>query len=147
MTDEGTPQEYAKGYDHGYRDGKADTFAATPAPLGAIDLRSEDALDAFIAGLDSPWHSPESRRGWCRLFLRDAAMGVLRLVATPLDDPLFAASNALKRMNRKQTATPAPLDELIVHLVKVYGLKHPNGCDQCDRAAAIAAAAAKEETP
>ena len=33
MTDEGTPQEYAKGYDHGYRDGKADTLAATPAPL------------------------------------------------------------------------------------------------------------------
>jgi len=32
MTDEGTPQEYAKGYDHGYRDGKADTLA-TPAPL------------------------------------------------------------------------------------------------------------------
>ena len=29
MTDEG---KYAKGYDHGYRDGKADTLATTPAP-------------------------------------------------------------------------------------------------------------------
>lgn len=28
-------------------------------------------IDAFIAGLDSPWHSPESRAAWVRLFFRD----------------------------------------------------------------------------
>ena len=42
MTDEGTPQEYAKGYDHGYRDGKADTLAATPAPLAPHPGRNHE---------------------------------------------------------------------------------------------------------
>ena len=28
-------------------------------------------LDLFIAGLDSPNHSEESRRAWCALFFRD----------------------------------------------------------------------------
>jgi len=55
-----------------------------------IDLRSEAALDTFIAGLDSPWHTPEGRREWCRLFLQDAAMGVLRLPAAVLNCPHVA---------------------------------------------------------
>lgn len=50
-----------------------------------VDLWSEQALDVFIAGLDHPNHSEKSRRGWCRLFLRDAALGFLRLASTPPD--------------------------------------------------------------
>jgi hypothetical protein len=38
------------------------------APSG-LDVALD--LDSFIAGLDSPNHSDESRRAWCRLFFRD----------------------------------------------------------------------------
>jgi len=71
---------------------------APAAPLDPIDLRSEAALDAFMSGLDSPWHSDESRRSWCRMFLRDAAMGHLRLAApaAPLD-PILAALSEEQR--------------------------------------------------
>ena len=77
------------------------TLAHTPPE--PVDLRSEAALDAFIAGIDSPWHSDESRRGWCRLFLRDAAMGVLRLpdprpapdAALPLGEPAMHAHDGI----------------------------------------------------
>jgi len=63
--------------------------------LNDLVLRSEAALDTFIAGLDSPNHSESSRRAWCRLFLRDAAMGVLRL---PVMDA-HALDNAYRERN------------------------------------------------
>jgi hypothetical protein len=47
----------------------------------------DDVLDTFIAGLDSPNHSPESRRAWCRLFLRDMSLAHI--------DALTAAVEAL----------------------------------------------------
>ncbi len=48
--------------------------------LGGMPLMpaSEAVLDAFLAGLDSPWHSKESRREWVRLFIRDVAAGRIK---------------------------------------------------------------------
>jgi hypothetical protein len=96
-------------------DGLATLDAARqPAPeptaaLEPIDLRSEDALDMFVAGLDSKWHTPESRRSWCRLFLRDAAMGVLRLYApTPSAAPPKDRQEAATFGDTTPSAAPDP---------------------------------------
>jgi hypothetical protein len=88
MTDEGTPQEYAKGYAHGYDDGKAAAIAATPAPL--------DVLRAWIA--DQPKYDTEmrsstrARQKWQRehdAWLRrgpSAARAALAATPAPLDE-------------------------------------------------------------
>jgi hypothetical protein len=49
---------------------RAALSSATPAPLDVPATFPLD-VDAFLAGLDSPNHSPESRRAWVALFYRD----------------------------------------------------------------------------
>lgn len=45
-------------------------------------------LETFERGLDSPWQSPESRRAWVHLFLRDMTTGA---AVAPLTDEQRAA--------------------------------------------------------
>jgi len=40
-------------------------------------------LDTFNAGLDSPWHTPESRKGWIALFYRDMRMAAATVTRDP----------------------------------------------------------------
>jgi hypothetical protein len=67
---------------------------------------SEEMLDQFIAGVDSPYHSPESRKAWCRLFLRD----MLAVERGPNNRLWDVVEESLNETRRRWVGTPPNAD-------------------------------------
>ena len=74
---------------HGHATGIYDPDNCIACDRAAPSLREALDLDTFIAGLDSPNHSEQSRRDWCDLFFRDMQRA---FSASPAAAPTFSAT-------------------------------------------------------
>ena len=68
-------------------------------------------LDTFVAGLDSPNHSEQSRRDWCRLFFRDMQRSAR---AEPRAEGLREALARIRRAAASQASRPYSEDGHII---------------------------------
>lgn len=84
--------------------------AAAPAGQAGLDPSLLN-VESFIAGLDSPHHSPESRRAWVALFFRD-----MERAAAPAGlaeaEPVLLAAEAVDNAWHEEDGEVRHSDEL-----------------------------------